>query len=85
MSEIIRAAISRELNSRPAGSVVDIPSLVQDYGPGVKEVLWQLRYEDAVHLITISTDLASWLAENGYTDDQVIRGECEVFGQVVKA
>jgi hypothetical protein len=78
----LKTQLVNELKCRPAGQAIDIPALVQDYGPEVKRALWELRYDDVVRLVTCSTDLAGWLSENGYTEAQVIRGECEVFGRV---
>jgi hypothetical protein len=78
----ILTAVRKELQARPVDSPLDIPALVQDYGPGALEALQTLRRERFARLVAIGGSLTLWLKANGYTRDQVIEGPGEVFIQV---
>jgi hypothetical protein len=78
----VKPQVEKELRNRPAAAPeVDIPALVEDHGPAAKEALLELRREGKVRLLAIGGPLIPWLKQNGYTRDQVIDGEGEVFIQ----
>jgi hypothetical protein len=78
----IKARLVAELKCRPVGQPLDIPALVEDYGVLALAALGELRRERRVRLLAAGGSVTGWLAANGYTADQVIRGEGEVFIQV---
>jgi hypothetical protein len=78
----LKAKLVNELKCRPEGQAVDIPALVEDYGAEALEALRQLRRGRVVRLLAAGSSVKGWLEANGYSRDQVIDGEGEVFIQV---
>lgn len=74
-SRKLQNAITRELQCR--GGLVSIPSLVEDYGPQVKSLLWEMRGAGLVRLVAIG-DYSTFTAEEMETG--CVHGDREVFG-----